>query len=106
MGRYSQVSPNQFQRQFHQEAADQIWVTDIICIRTYESWLYLGVVLDLHSRDDVGWSMRGCMETTLVLDALRRLCGDDEPRALWSSTRLKDRILAVMSSVAGARITL
>jgi putative transposase len=27
-------------------------------------------VLDLHSRAVVGWSMRGSMETTLVLDAL------------------------------------
>ncbi len=28
------------------------------------------MVLDLHSRAVVGWSMRGSMETTLVLDAL------------------------------------
>ena len=70
VGRPSQVSPNQLQRQFQQDAADQVWVTDITYIRTYEGWLYLAVVLDLHSRAVVGWSMRGSMETTLVLDAL------------------------------------
>jgi putative transposase len=69
-GRPSQVSPNQLQRQFQQDEADQVWVTDITYIRTYEGWLYLAVVLDLHSRAVVGWSMRGSMETTLVLDAL------------------------------------
>jgi putative transposase len=70
VGRPSQVSPNQLQRQFQQDVADQVWVTDITYIRTYEGWLYLAVVLDLHSRAVVGWSMRGSMETTLVLDAL------------------------------------
>jgi putative transposase len=58
------------QRQFQQDEADQVWGTDITYIRTYEGWLYLAVVLDLHSRAVVGWSMRGSMETTLVLDAL------------------------------------
>lgn len=70
VGWFSQVSPNQLQRQFQQDAADQVWVTDITYIRTYEGWLYLAVVLDLHSRAVVGRSMRGSMETTLVLDAL------------------------------------
>jgi len=58
------------QRQFQQDAADQVWVTDITYIRTYEGWPYLAVVLDLYSRALVGWSMRGSMETTLVLGAL------------------------------------
>ncbi len=70
VGRPSQVSPNQLQRQFQQDEADQVWVTDITYIRTYEGWLYLAVVLGLHSRAVVGWSMRGSMKTTLVLDTL------------------------------------
>ena len=70
MGRPSQVKPNQLQRQLQQEEADQVWVADITYIRTYEVWLYLAVVRDLHSRLVVGWSMRGEMKTTLFLDAL------------------------------------
>ena len=70
MGRPAQVLPKQLQRQFQQDEADQVWVTDITYIRTYEGWLYLAVVLDLHSRAVVCLSMRGSMETTLVLDAL------------------------------------
>tara|TARA_R110002020_G_scaffold425187_2_gene634629 strand:+ start:401 stop:604 length:204 start_codon:yes stop_codon:yes gene_type:complete len=45
-------------------------VTDITYIRTYEGWLYLAVVIDLFSRQVVGWSMKSRMTTELVLDAL------------------------------------
>ena len=69
-GRPSLVAPNQLQRQFQYDAPDLAWVTDITYIRTYEGWLYLAVVLDLHSRAVVGWSMGSRMHTSLVLDAL------------------------------------
>ena len=45
-------------------------MTDITYVRTHEGWLYLAVVIDLHSRLVVGWSMHALMETLLVLDAL------------------------------------
>ena len=45
-------------------------MTDITNVRTHEGWLYLAVVIDLHSRLVVGWSMQARMETRLVLDAL------------------------------------
>ena len=70
IGRPALVSPNQLQRQFTYDAPDQAWVTDIAYIRTHEGWLYLAVVIDLHSRLVVGWSMQARMETRLVLDAL------------------------------------
>ena len=70
IGRPSLVLPNQLQRQFTYDAPDQAWVTDITYVRTSEGWLYLAVVIDLHSRLVVGWSMQSRMETHLVLDAL------------------------------------
>ena len=39
-------------------------------IRAHECCLYLAVVLDLHSRAVVGWSIGSRMQTGLVLDAL------------------------------------
>ncbi|RBP35161.1 integrase-like protein [Eoetvoesiella caeni] len=39
-------------------------------IRTYEGWLYLAVVVDLFSRQVVGWSMDSRMSKDLVLQAL------------------------------------
>jgi putative transposase len=70
VGRPMQVSPKQLQRQLQQDETDQVWVTDFTYIRTDEGWLYLAVVLDLHSSAVVGWSIRGSIVTTLVLDAL------------------------------------
>ncbi len=64
------VSPNQLQHQFTYDAPDQAWVTHITYIRTHEGWLYLVVMIDLHSTLVVGWSMQSRMETPLVLDAL------------------------------------
>ena len=54
VGKPAHVAPNQLQRQFQHDEPDQAWVTDI---RTLEGWLYLAVVLDLHSHAVVRWSM-------------------------------------------------
>jgi len=64
------VAPNILQRQFNVDQPNQAWVTDITYIRTYEGWLYLAVVLDLFSRQIIGWSMHSRMEADLVLRAL------------------------------------
>lgn len=45
-------------------------MTDITYIHTHEGWLYLATVLDLFSRQVVGWSMRPRIERDLVLSAL------------------------------------
>jgi putative transposase len=66
----SVTSPNLLKRQFTVERPDAAWVTDITYIRTWEGWLYLAVVMDLHSRMIIGWSMQPTLERDLVLDAL------------------------------------
>ena len=43
---------------------------DITYIRTYEGWLYLAVVLDLFSRQVIGWSRKPQMTSDLAIDAL------------------------------------
>ncbi len=53
-----------------ERVVDRVWVTDITYIRTWQGWLYLAVVLDLHSRAVVGWSMKPTIAKELVLDAL------------------------------------
>jgi len=47
-----------------------VWVTDFTYIRTHEGWLYLTVVIDLFSRQVVGWSMKSSPKADLVIDAL------------------------------------
>lgn len=65
------VAPNVLARQFDRAAPDQAWVTDITYIPTGEGWLYLAVILDLHSRFAVGWAMSERITDDLTLDALR-----------------------------------
>ena len=69
-GKPAVVAPNTLDRQFNPTAPNQAWVTDITMIRTHEGWLYLAVVVDLYSRQVVGWSMRSRMHSDLVLKAL------------------------------------
>jgi len=64
------VAPNHLDRQFTPEQPNRSWVTDITYIRTHEGWLYLAVVIDLFSRQVIGWSMGSRIDMELVLNAL------------------------------------
>lgn len=68
--RVATVAPNRLDRQFDVVAPYAHWVTGITYIRTHEGWLYLAVILDLYSRQVVGWAMQGQIHTDLVLQAL------------------------------------
>jgi len=69
-GTPSLVTPNYLQREFVVAEPDRVWVTDITYIRTWEGWLYLAAVMDLHSRKIVGWSMKPTLHRELVIDAM------------------------------------
>ena len=64
------VAPNLLNRQFEVVEADKVYVSDITYIWTQEGWLYLAVVIDLFSRQVVGWSLGNRMTTRLIMDAL------------------------------------
>ena len=65
------VAPNLLDREFTVDDPDRVYVGDITYVWTQEGWLYLAVVLDLFSRQVVGWSMSHRMTGELVKDALR-----------------------------------
>jgi putative transposase len=64
------VAPNRLDQNFETERPDQAWTADITYVATGEGWLYLAVVLDLYTRQIVGWAMRERMTKDLVIDAL------------------------------------
>jgi putative transposase len=64
------LTPNTLQRGFTVHRPNQVWVTDIMYVRTWEGWLYLAVVMDLYSRRIVGWSTKPTLAQDLVLNAL------------------------------------
>lgn len=69
-GKPAVIAPNHLQQQFNVAAPNCVWVTDITYIRTHEGWLYLAVVLDLFSRQVIGWSMGSRIDRNLAMDAL------------------------------------
>jgi putative transposase len=79
-GKPSLLIPNLLQRQFTVTRPNAAWVTDITYIRTWQGWLYLAVVMDLYSRQIVGWAMAPTIRRELVLDALLMAVHRRRPR--------------------------
>jgi transposase InsO family protein len=65
------ILPNSLDRQFEAKAPNQVWTTDITYIWTLEGWLYVAVVMDLFSRQVVGWAVADHLRTSLCVTALQ-----------------------------------
>jgi transposase InsO family protein len=65
-----QPAPDQLQRKFKVDAPDKAWVSDTTFIPTRQGWLYLAVVIELYSRQVIGWAMSDRNNSKLVQDAL------------------------------------
>ena len=64
------VAPNHLARDFTAEGPNRKWLADITYIPTRQGWLYLAVVLDLFSRQVVGWAMDTSLHAPLAERAL------------------------------------
>ena len=65
------IAPNLLARNFTPATPNLVWTSDITYIATDEGWLYLAAVIDLFSRQVVGWSVKDHMQAGMVTDALR-----------------------------------
>lgn len=63
-------APNRLARQFEQTAFGTHFVGDITYIRSHEGWCYLACVLDLSSREIVGYATSRTANTELAKTAL------------------------------------
>ncbi len=79
------AAPDRLKRQFRTELPDQAWVSDTTFVPTRQGWLFLAVVLDLYSRQVIGWAMGNHNNTRLVAEALTM--------AIWRRGRVKDVIV-------------
>lgn len=76
------ISPNLLDQDFTASRPNQVWLSDITYIRLATGvFVYLCVVLDLFSREIVGWNLASHMRTELVLDALNRAVCRRRPSA-------------------------
>jgi len=80
---------------------NQVWVSDITYVGTEEGWLYLATILDLHTRELVGFSMSDRIDTDLVISALDTAIGKHKPKELiihsdrgrqYASYRYQDKL--------------
>lgn len=69
-GKKRPAASNLLDRKFGVAAANRVWASDITYIPTAEGFLYLAVVLDLYSRQVVGWGMSSRLNPELVGSAL------------------------------------
>lgn len=83
------VADNLLNRQFSPACPNQCYVGDITYIATDEGWLYLAVVIDLFSRQVVGWAMDKHMKAGLVNNALLMAIWKRKPKRglIWHTDR-------------------
>jgi len=58
------IAPNVLNRDFMADAPNQKWAGDISYVWTREGWLYLAVMLALHSRRVIGWAVSNRLNVT------------------------------------------
>ena len=64
------IAANVLDGDFLADGPNRKWAGDITYIWTAEGWLYLAVILDLHSRRVVGWAVSDRMKKDLAIRAL------------------------------------
>ena len=65
------IAPNVLDKDFAADAPNQKWAGDISYVWMREGWLYLAVILNLHSWRVIGWAVGNRMKRDLAIRALK-----------------------------------
>ncbi|WP_440863533.1 IS3 family transposase [Symbiopectobacterium purcellii] len=68
----AEVAPNLLNQNFNPPGPNQVWASDITYLKTGEGWLYLAAIMDLYSRQIVGWQVDRRVTSSLVCGALMK----------------------------------
>ena len=66
------VAPNLLLERAAPQKTDEVWVADITYVPTAQGWLFLAAVMDLYSRQILGWSIWESLEAAGAIQALNR----------------------------------
>jgi len=66
------VAPNLLLERAAPQKTDEVWVVDITYVPTAQGWLFLAAVMDLYSRQILGWSIWESLEAAGAIQALNR----------------------------------
>ena len=70
---------NVLDRQFKQPKANTHWVGDITYVRNHQGWSYLASVLDLSTKEIVGWALSKTPDAALAKAALSNAISRKQP---------------------------
>jgi putative transposase len=73
------TADNLLAREFYPDKPDTVWAADITYVPTAEGWVYLAAVLDLCSRQVVGWATADHLRADLPLEAVRMALAHRRP---------------------------
>jgi putative transposase len=80
-GQSTYFAPNLLHQDFNATGKNEKWVTDTTSVPTREGWLYLVSVMDLFSRQVVGWAMGEHHNASLATSALDMAVSRARPAA-------------------------
>lgn len=69
-GKEHKYAPNLLKRQFNPSSANTHWVGDITYLKTHQGWSYLACVLDLSTKEIVGYALSQTPDAKLANEAL------------------------------------
>jgi len=78
-GTVHKIAANLLNRQFNPARPMTHWVGDITYIHTAKGWSYLACVLDLYSREIVGWALSQTADAALAKAALTQAIRKQQP---------------------------
>ncbi len=67
-------------RDFSASQINELWLSDITYIWTWEGWMYLAAVMDVYNRQIVGWALHDRLSKILVVDALIEALQERSPQ--------------------------
>ena len=73
------IAPNLLRNRPAPQKPDEVWVADITYVPTAEGWLFLAAIMDLYSRQILGWSLWQSLEAGGAVQALARALANRRP---------------------------
>ena len=90
---------------------DEVWVADITYIRLRKEFVYLAVLMDMHTRCIRGWHLGRGLDQELTLTALRRAYEQGRPEihhsdqgVQYAATAYVEMLISAGSQVSMARV--
>jgi putative transposase len=69
------------ERDFSADSENQLWLSDITYLWTWEGWLYLAAIMDVYNREIIGWTLGKSLTKDLVVTALQNALIKRNPRS-------------------------